>query len=117
MVLSLIEILHSTTHILVGDVLLTLTMYLQNTPQFNNCWVLVHCQVTIQNVPEMSSTSVTARMNKSDNGQSHHFKGPRAVANGLTDIKTLWWSGCSLSIGAEYTRGLQVSPQIKNVSG
>jgi hypothetical protein len=64
----------------------------------------------------MSSTWIDARLNKLDNGRSHHFKGTRTVANGLTDIKTRWWSGCSLSIGAEYTRGFRVSPDIKIVS-
>jgi hypothetical protein len=62
----------------------------------------------------MSSTLIDARLNKSDNGRSHHFKGPRTVANGLTGIKTRWWSGCSLSIGTEYTRCFQVSPTDKN---
>jgi hypothetical protein len=56
----------------------------------------------------MSSTYINAHMDTSDHRLCRPAKGPGVVTNGLTDIKTLWRSVLSFSIGAVLTGVLSV---------
>jgi len=52
----------------------------------------------------MSSNSTNARIDTSDHGLSHPFKGVGAVANGLSGTQMCWRNVSTFSIGAECTR-------------
>jgi len=38
---------------------------------------------------KLSATEINTRTGRSHHGMSHHFKGPRAVTNDLTGIKSV----------------------------
>jgi len=57
---------------------------------------------------KISSTRINAHMDTFDSGLSHTFIGPGAVANGLTGLKTCWWSVSLFSIATEYTTDLSL---------
>jgi len=50
-----------------------------------------------------------AHVDTSDRWLSHNFTVPGADTNGLTSLKTRWWSVSSFSIETEYTRALSLS--------
>jgi hypothetical protein len=52
-----------------------------------------------------SSTRINAGLDRSDYGLLQPVKGPTAVANGLTGIKTRWSNVSSFSIVAKCSRG------------
>jgi len=56
-----------------------------------------------QQTREVSSILIIARMDTSNNGLSHTFKGTGVAANGLTHIKYAVDEDSSFSIEAEYT--------------
>ena len=54
-----------------------------------------------------------AHTDMSHRGLWHTFRCPRVVVNHLTCIKMCWQSISSFSIGAEYTRAIEVSLRLK----
>ena len=62
---------------------------------------------------KISSARINAHMDTSDRGLSHTFINPGAVANGLTGLKTRFWSVFSISVVTEYTRALSLPTRIK----